>query len=70
MAYREPDRADDERLLAMLARRRAGEGCTSIGRAMGVSKSAVIAATGRVMQADLAHPDPGASEAQIRGAYW
>jgi DNA-binding IclR family transcriptional regulator len=63
-------RQDDERVLVMIARRAAGVDVRRIAAAFGMTRQSVYAATQKVLAADLAHPDPGATRARIAGAYW
>lgn len=70
MASRQTPRAFDERLLAWLDRRAAGESCARIARGFGLTGNAVNHATGLVLAADLAVHDPCADADEIRRAYW
>ena len=64
-----PDRASDERLLAMLAMRMAGASATTIGKALGVPRGSVTMLTDRVAGADRRHRDPKATPADYDKAY-
>lgn len=65
-----PTRADDERLLAMVRRRVRGEAAARIGADYGMTKSAVLGATNRVLREDLAHGGAGDFPDEIRREYW
>jgi len=70
MSVRQTPRGSDERVLAWIADRVAGQSCARIARRHGLSGNAVNQATVAVRAADLATPDPGASADEIRRAYW
>jgi transposase len=70
MNNRAPDRATDERLLGMIRARASGMPTTQIAVRFGVSQQWAANATNAVREADVAHPDPRAGKAEIRGAYW
>lgn len=64
----EPDRADDECLLAMMAMRHNGLPLREIGFRLGVSHNAVATRTNAVRQADLA--ESGEPPRTVDRAYW
>lgn len=52
---RKATRADDERILGWLARRRAGERVAQIAASSGVTNAAIYGATGLIRKADEAY---------------
>jgi hypothetical protein len=63
----EPTRANDERLLEMLARRLSGETTRAIGARFGVDFGYVARSTDKVVEADIA--ESGEPPARIARAY-
>ena len=69
MPGKTPTRADDDRLLEMIARRARGEPASAIGRDLGVTKSAVLGATFRVREHDLLESCPPEDRDEVIRAY-
>ena len=70
LRIRHVPRATDELLLSMLRARCAGKSTAHIGMEFGVSQQEVARRTLAVRDDDIQTPDPRASPAEIRRAYW
>lgn len=63
-----PTRADDDRLLSMVAARSKGLSSREVGQVVGLEREAVRTAVNRVRAADLA--ESGENRGAVMAAYW